>query len=394
MKNNYKLIALFVLLAAFGCKENTKATVAEEHHEENENVVELSNEQLAQTEIKIGKVEKRQIGNEISVNGMIDVPPQGNISITVPYGGFLKYNELLPGSKVKKGQLIAKIENPEYIEFQKLYLEALANNEYLKADFERQEILSKEEVTSAKVFQQAKSRYLTNSAQIKALESKLRLIGVNPSNLVTGTITSVVNTYAPITGIVKDIYVNTGKYFGPQDVLMDITDASDLHVELTIFEDDMPLIREGQRIRFRLTNAPEKWMEAKIFLIGNNVREDRSVTVHGHLEEINENLMPGMFVNAKVEVGTKEQYTVPETGVVHYQNKYYVFKSNGKKTEGEAIVNDFEMIEVVIGNTEDGYTAISLVKDPENIEAINLVTNDAFTLLSKAKNSEGGGHGH
>ena len=395
MKNiAYKMILCTTLILVVGCKDKT--TVIEDTHEaENENIVELTDAQLAQTEITIGKVEKHKIGHEITVNGMIDVPPQGNISVTVPYGGFLKYTAMLPGTKLRKGQVIATVENPEFIDFQRDYLEAVANNVYLKADFERQQTVNDAEVTSSKVFQKAKSSFMTNKANIQALESKMRLINISPSSVENGKISSVVNIYSPINGIVREVYINTGKYFNPQDVLMDITNASDLHVELNVYEDDVPLIKIGQRIRFRLANAPEEWMEAEVFLIGNNVRDDRSITIHGHLKEKNENLLPGMFVNANIEVEALEQYAVPEEAIVRYEGNHYIFKSLGNRKEGEKMMNDFEMVEIIKGNEEDDFVAFTFKESSEDITKMDIVLKEAFTLLAKAKNSEEeGGHGH
>jgi cobalt-zinc-cadmium efflux system membrane fusion protein len=395
MKNiAYKIVLCTALILAMGCKEQplkeAKQTTAK-----NNNNIEVSETQLKQTTIKIGKVKKRKIGHEISVNGMIDVPPQGNISVTVPYGGFLKQTSMLPGTKLKKGQVIARVENPKFIDFQRAYLEALAKNDYLKADYERQQTLNDEEVSSAKVFQKSKSNYLTNKANMEALESKLRLIGMHPSRVKNGKITAIVNIYSPINGIVRDVFINTGKYFNPQDVLMDITDASDLHIELKVYEDDIGLIKVGQRIRFRLSNAPENWMEAQVFLIGNNVRNDRSITIHGHLEEKNAALLPGMFVNATIEVDTLEQYAVPEEAIVRFEGKQYLFMFKGNRKEGNQTMSDFEMLEVLKGNEEENYVAVSLVDKALQMEDLNIVLKDAFTLLAKAKNSEDeGGHGH
>ena len=396
MKNTiYKTLLFTAVIVVMGCKNETATVIEDAHDAENENITELTDAQLAQTEISIGKVEKRNIGHEITVNGMIDVPPQGNISITVPYGGFLKYTEMLPGSKLKRGQIVATVENPEFIEFQREYLEVLANNDFLKADFERQQTLNDEQVTSTKVFQKAKSSYLINKANINALESKLRLIGINPATVKNGTISSVVNVYSPINGVVREVYINRGKYFNPEDVLMDITDASDLHVELKVYEDDIPLIKDGQRIRFRLANAPEKWMEAEVFLIGNNVREDRSITIHGHLKEHNEDLLPGMFVNAAIEVEALQQYALPEEAIVRFEGKHYIFESLGKRKEGEQTMNDFEMFEIIKGNEEEGFVAFTFEDTSQDISKMDVVLKDAFTLLAKSKNSEDeGGHGH
>ncbi len=392
----YKTIIFTAILVVVGCKDRTTAVIEDGHEAENESLIELTDAQLAQTEISIGKVEKRKIGHEIMVNGMIDVPPQGNISVTVPYGGFLKHTTILPGTRLKKGQIVATIENPIFFDFQRDYLVALANNDYLKADFERQQTLNNEQVTSEKVFQKAKSSYLINKANIQALEGKLRLIGIDPAKVLNGTIFSVVNVYAPINGVVREVYINTGKYFNPQDVLMDITDASDLHVELKVYEDNIPLIRNGQRIRFRLANAPEKWMEAEVFLIGNNVRSDRSITIHGHLKEHNEDLLPGMFVNAAIEVEAIEQYAIPEEAIVRFEGNHYIFKSLGKRKEGEKTMNDFEMIEIIKGNEEEDFFAFTFEDTSQEISKMDVVLKDAFTLLAKAKNNEeeGGGHGH
>ena len=118
--------------------------------------------------IIIGKASKRKIGTELQVNGIIDVPPHSKVSINLPYGGFLKDTQMLPGTKVKKGQLIAIIENPEFIEFQQEYLESVAQQEYLKAEYERQEKLYNEEVSSEKTYQQAKSDFLALSTTGKS----------------------------------------------------------------------------------------------------------------------------------------------------------------------------------------------------------------------------------
>jgi cobalt-zinc-cadmium efflux system membrane fusion protein len=377
-----------------GCKEKAVTELEMDHENFNENRVELSDAQLAHTEIQMGSVIKRKIGSEITVNGMIDVPPQGKVSITTPYGGFLKKTTMLPGSRLKKGQLIAQIENPEFIEFQRDYLESLAKDGYLKAEFERQKTLNEENIASNKVFERAKSNYLVNKAHLQALASKLELIGINISSVQNGNLSATVNVYSPINGVVREVFINTGKYFGKQDVLMDLTNASDLHVELKVYEDDINLIQNEQRIRFRLASSPEKWMEAEVFLVGNNVRNDRSITIHGHLKEIDKELLPGMFVNAHIEVGALELYAIPEEGMVRFAGKDYVFISLGKRKEGETFMNDFEMVEVIKGNEEDGYIAISLKDASLEINALSFVLNDAFTLLAKAKNSEGGGHGH
>ncbi len=393
ISNLFTMITMILIMAS--CNSKTEKAANEEHHEE-ENALELTQAQYDQANIELGSIEKRVIGSELMVNGIIDVPPQGNISINMPYGGFVKYIDMLPGTSVKKGQLLATIENPEFIQFQQDYLEGLANQEFLKAEFDRQQELYSEKVASGKSFQQAKSNYLANEAKIKTMEARLKLIGINLAKIRDGIVATSVSIYSPVTGSVREVYTNRGKYINPQDVIMDITNAEDLHVELTVYENDIPKIRKGQRIRFTLANTPDQWREAEVFLLGSSVREDRSVTVHGHLEQMYEDLLPGMYVTAKVETDSNDVWTVPEPSVVRFGGKYYIFAYTDQRTENGKTAHDFEMLEVIKGYTEDEYTEILLVDSSTEMSTVKLVSKGAFTLLATAKNSEeeGGGHGH
>ncbi|HNP16851.1 MAG TPA: efflux RND transporter periplasmic adaptor subunit [Fulvivirga sp.] len=390
--NNITLFALAFLPVVWGCSAKTEEHADE--HEENENVVELTLPQFAQANIEIGKVKMQILGTELQVSGQIEVPPQGNVSINMPYGGFIKNITMLPGTKVKKGQLLVTIENPDFIQFQQEYLENLAKREFLKAEFERQQSLYKENVASGKNFQQAKSDYETNEAGIKSMEARLQLIGFNLQRLNAGKVSSSVNIYSPITGSVREVYTNIGKYINPKDVIMDLTDAHDLHVELTVYENDAPRVADGQRILFTVANAPHKVREAEVFLIGSSIRENRSVTVHGHLKNPDGDLLPGMYVSAQIVTDSHEVLAVPETAVVRFNGKHYVFISMGKEIEHEEEMYKFEMKEVIIGYQELGFVQIAYKIGNETLEKDDIALSGASVLLAKAKNSEEGGHHH
>jgi len=296
---------------------------------------------------------------------------------------------------VKKGQLLVVIENPEFIQVQQDYLESLASQEFLKAEYDRQKELYDEKVASGKSFQQAKSDYMANEARIKSMEAKLKLIGFSVAKIKEGNVSASVNIYSSVTGAIREVYTNVGKFINPQDVIMDITNSDDLHVELTVYENDVPRIKEGQRIRFALANSPNEWREAEVFLIGSGVREDRSVTVHGHLKKMHSDLKPGMYIAAKIETDSNKTWAAPDESIVRFGGKHYVFVYAGERSEDGQEMHDFEMLEVQKGSSEDGFTQISLLETSLEISSLKLVTSGAFTLLAKAKNSEDeGGHHH
>ncbi|TXE13522.1 efflux RND transporter periplasmic adaptor subunit [Algoriphagus aquimarinus] len=387
------LITLTIAGIIVSCNSKIESVEIQGEHEENESRVELSQAQYEVTGIELGKLEFKEIGSELMVNGVIDVPPQNNISITMPYGGFVKNTTLLPGDAVKKGQLLVTIENPEFIQFQQDYLESLANSSYLKSEYERQEKLYGEQVASGKTFEESKSNFLANEARIKTSKARLTMIGFDPGKVETGEIKSVVNIYSPVAGSVLDVYTNIGKYVSPQDVIMDLTNSDDLHVELSVYENDITKIKKDQRIKFNIANTDEEWREAHVFLVGKGVRKDRSVTVHGHFDSKNTDLLPGMYVTAKIETASEKALVAPNDAVVRFGEKHFIFSYLGQRDENGKPAYDYEMIEVIMGNNEDGFTEVTLLDSARAYEEIKLVTKGAFTLLSKAKNSEEeGGH--
>jgi membrane fusion protein, heavy metal efflux system len=396
MKNIHILILIpFSILALIlNACNSTPQLQEEEHHEEAANRVELTQAQYQQASIKIGKAERRNMSIPLKVNGLIDVPPQGNVSISMPYGGFITNLDLLPGSDVKKGQVLVTLENPEFIGFQQEYLEGLANRLYLKQEFLRQEKLHADSVTSTREFEKAKSEHLVNEAKIQSMEARLKMIGFNIGEVQKGNIRSSVSITSKVHGSIREVLTNVGSYVQPQDVIMSITDREDLHVELTVYESDIPKVKTGQVIRFRTENKSD-WREAEVFLVGKDVREDRSVTVHGHLKSHDDDLLPGMYVSAMIETASISAWTLEESSIVRFGGKHYVFISKGEEMENGAKIHVFEMLEVTLGNKTDHYLEVISIGKDRSLSELTLVTKGAFTLLGKAKNSEDeGGHSH
>ena len=128
------------------------------------------------SKIKAGKIEQRSFSSILKVNGRIDVPPQNMVSVSVPLGGYLKSTKLLPGMHINKNEVIAVIEDQQYIQLQQDYLVAKAQFGFHESEYNRQKELNQSKASSDKVFEQAKSTYQTQRVLIKSLEEKLKLL--------------------------------------------------------------------------------------------------------------------------------------------------------------------------------------------------------------------------
>ncbi|KAA9340121.1 efflux RND transporter periplasmic adaptor subunit [Adhaeribacter soli] len=365
----------------------------ESHAEAPGNRVELTARQYEVAGIELGKPEMKNLSQVLQVNGVLDVPPQNMASISAPLGGFVKSTDLLQGKFVKKGSVIAIIENPEFIQIQQDYLENKSQLDYLSMELARQKELRAENVNSAKTLQQTEAEYKTIRARVNGLKERLAMIGISPKQIQAGNISRTAPLIAPITGYVTDVNVNIGTFVNPTDVLFMIANTEHLHVELTIFEKDAAKIKMGQKVRFTLPNENQE-RHATIYLIGKAVREDRTIRVHAHLDEEDHELIPNTYVNALVELKGASVLALPQEAIVHADGKNYLFLAKGQRKENNVVMYDFERQEIMTGVSEFGFTEVFL---PENTaDTAKVVVKGAYSLLAKMNNTEeeGEGHGH
>jgi membrane fusion protein, heavy metal efflux system len=367
------LIFSCVLLAC-----NSKPAKETNEKEPSATAVELTPAQVKTAGITTGKITQQQISSTIKANGKLDVPPQSLITIAAPFGAFIKNTELLQGTPVRAGQVVVTLQHPDLIQLQQDYLENLSQLDYLKADYERETELAKDNVNAKKVYQQAKAEYMSVSARVNGIREKLKLLNIDLKSLEAGKIQNTISLYSPITGYVTAINTNVGAYVNPSDKLFEIVNTEHLHAELTVYERDLPKLKEGQRIRFTLANET-KQRTARVHLIGRQISDERTVQVHCHLDNEDKQLLPGMYLTAWIETGNAMVDALPDEAIIQFEEQPYIFISKGN--------GQYEMIEIEKGSSELGYTEV-ILPPGINKTSTEIVLKGAYALYSKLKNSE------
>ncbi len=385
------LILTTIFMVGCGNKDSEKTESSEGTSIKEEQPVANGSKQITFTKdqynlagIETGAIEMRNLSNIIKLNGAIDVEPESMASVSAPLGGYLKTAGRLPGEKIKKGQVLATIENPEFIQIQQDYLESLSKLQFLEEEYKRQKQLREEDINSAKTFQQVSSEYRITQGQVKAYEQQLALAGISKSSVQNGNISRTANLYAPITGFVKASNVNIGDYVSPQDVLFELVNIEDVHLALNAFEKDLEKIEVGQTVKFSPSNDNTFSRTAEVFLIGKATGKDRMTPVYCHINKEDEKgLLPGMYVKAWLESGTNKQNAIASEAIVQYEGKDFVILQT-EETEGGY---KFKLEQVKKGIEQEGYTAITLAK---SVDAQNFrpVVKNAYSILSALRNSE------
>lgn len=347
MKN---IIAIAVITLLYGCSQHP-APLESQRTDMAEHTVALTDSQMTNAGITLGRASMARMSETLRVNGVVDVPPQNLISVSVPTGGYLKSTKLLPGMPVHRGEEIAVIENEVFIQMQQNYLTALARSEYLQKEYARQRDLHATQATSDKVYEQVTSDYKQQQAELNALREKLRLIGIDASKLTADNISRSVRLVSPIEGYVSAVNVNIGKFVNPTDILFELVNPTDLHLALTVFEKDMPYITKGLKVQAHPVNDPGTVYSAETILTGKKLDESRSSIVHCHFTSSTHELLPGMFLNAEIQLPAREGYTVPDEAIIRSGDSLYLFRVDDSNT--------FTMVQVHPLLSRDSVTMIA-----------------------------------
>ncbi|HRP91192.1 MAG TPA: efflux RND transporter periplasmic adaptor subunit, partial [Edaphocola sp.] len=417
-KTKIFIILLLTLGLLQSCSSNNKNKSEHGHgahdghsHEEGEtsNIANLTSEQLKTIGISYGKIEEKNLTATIKANGTLSVPNDHKANATSLYGGVVQTLKVQLGSYVRKGQVIATIANPEFLQVQEEYLSINSKMTFAHQEYQRQKELFEGNAGAAKNLQNATAEVKALQARKASLQQQIRLMGVNPAAINSKNLRSSLVVTSPISGAVSKVFAQIGSYVDVSTPVIEIVDNGAIHLDLQVFEKDLPLLNIGQTITFTLTNNPVKTYEAEIFSIGMAFENDsKTIPVHAKVKGNKSGLIDGMNISAVVNLSNAMTQAVPKDAIVESEGKFYIFiKSKEVKTEHqhenephthkqgdnhshEESKTAFEKIEVLKGVSDLGYTGITLIKDiPKDAQ---VVTKGAFFINSVLTNS--GEHSH
>lgn len=411
MKLHIKSIffGVIFILMAFGFNAcNTGHSEGDGHnheaadaHEEGEGgaeatVASLTAEQIKTVGITLGSIENRDLTASIRANGTLTVPNDKKANATSLYGGVIKAIAVQLGDQVRKGQLVATIENPQFIQLQEEYLTTASQLILAEQELERQQELHAGNAGVKRNLQQATAELGGLRTRRASLGQQLQLMGIPPANISDANLKNTISVVSPVGGTVSAVTANIGSYVDVSSPIAEIVDNSQLHLDLQVFERDVPRIEVGQQVHFTVTNNPGKSYTATVFSIGASFESgSKNIAVHARIEGDKSGLIDGMAIMGAVSLDDVTTPAVPDDAIVEADGKHYIFIQTTKAAsergghgheghdhgdeadhahapgethdhEGEhehgGGTTNFEKIEVAKGVSQLGYSAITPVR--------------------------------
>lgn len=332
----------------------------------------LTSQQYESIGIELGKVKNETVSDEIKANGIVELPPENQATLSLPVSGKINYMKGIPGQAVHKGELLATLESFEFIQLQQDYLQNASQLVFQEKELERQRTLSTENVGARKNFEQAQANQRSTKALLQSLEAKLKILGLSAATLSSKGITPAVRVVSSVNGYITAANVNLGKEVAAGQSIFEVVDKTDMHMWLTVFEQDAPKIKVSQSVLVQFNNG-QKPVEGSVIMVGKVLEgEARTLNVHAHLTDKKQatQLVPGAYVSARIRTGNRPAVMVPAASVVRKGATGFIYIEEKPKA--------FHRIPVEIGSAlKDDLVEIIT---PENIENQQLVVKGAYLI--------------
>ena len=385
--NRIILLSSLLLLSACNTKQTKQEDTHTEHTEGTMTDVMLTPQQYNALQMQADTLQVRTMSGYIEANGTLEVPPQNEAEITTAVGANVVSIEVIEGDKVAKGETVAFLSHPNIIQIQTDYLNAYSNSEFLEKDYLRQKKLYDAGVGSGANFEKAEANFKASKAKANGLKEQLRQLNISATGIENGTIYQRITLRSPIEGFVQKVEVKTGQYVEPQTPLFEVVNTHHVHADLMVFEKDVHQLKIGQKVSFNIQSMPDKELTAEIYSIGKTFeQETKALHVHAEIENKEGNLIPGMYIQGRIEANATQLTAIPESAIIEDAGKHYIFSV---EKEGE----DWSLkpVEVITGTTDGNWTAISFLETPKPDS--KFAYNNAYYLMAELKKGSAG-HSH
>ena len=290
--------------------------------------------------------------------------------------------EVIEGDKVNKGDVVAYLSHPNIIKLQTDYLNAYSNSNFLKKNYERQQKLYDAGVGSGANFQKAEAEYDVSKAMVNGLQAQLKILNINTYSVRNGTIAQRITLLSPIEGFVQKVEVKTGQYVEPQTELFEIVNTHHVHADLMVFEKDVHKVKEGQKVNFTVQSIPDTELTAEIYSVSKTFEDNpKAVHVHAVIENKKGNLIPGMYIQGKIQVDNSKTKAIPESAIIKEGERFYVFSAEKENKDWS-----FKPIEVVLGTKDSDWVSVQFIEDVES--KTQFAYNNAYYLNAEMKKGE------
>ncbi len=371
--------------------------------EEPEHELHLESQQIQDWGIRIGPIGRTSISAELTLPGAMSVNENRTAKVAPLVAGQISSLRVDLGSRVAAGQTRTTLKPPELTRAKTQFLQAFAQAEPSRKDFERAQILRESRAIEEREFLRRQAAYEQHLAARRAAEVFLHSLGIGEDRMREleaavdvslppedhRAVDPPLAIRTPVSGVVVERDAILGEHVEPGHALFTVSDLSSLWARLDAYEDQMAHLRTGADVVIRTPLFPGQDFPGRVTFVADKVDEElRTVRVRAEIPNPDGILKPNMYVQGLLSFQSEEErMVVPADAVQLLEGHHVVFVLMPEEPGESHIV--IRAVDVEPGETLSVGRIIESGLDGS--EAI--VIEGAFNL--KAELTKGaGGHGH
>jgi cobalt-zinc-cadmium efflux system membrane fusion protein len=264
----------------------------------------------------------------LSVTGEVTWDARRVVAIGARIEGRLRSIAKVEGEDVQAGEIVAELESVELGRAQAEVLKARAREQVAKIDADRERKLADAKVSAERDAQFAQANLEALTAERVAAEKAVEALGGT-----AGGELGILKLKSPLKGRVVEAKARRGETVSPTDTMMLVADLSKVWIELSVFERDLPAVREGDQVEIRLPADRSTVFTGIVAHVAEVIDpEKRAARVRVELDNADRRLRPGLSVTAVIHASgpRAERLTVPRVAVTRIDGKPTVFVKVGQ----------------------------------------------------------------
>ncbi|MDQ6632781.1 MAG: efflux RND transporter periplasmic adaptor subunit [Verrucomicrobiota bacterium] len=330
----------FLLCAAFicaGCKHEEKQAAQSPPPKIEGDKIAISQTGPQASGFVVESAEARK-NTSLLVNGKLIWNDDATVRVFSPVAGRVNKIDAQLGQKISAGAPLVKILSPDFGQAQADARKALVDLQIAERTRNRVKELHEHGAAPQKDFDSAEADYTRAVSEKQRTAARLALYGGDDS-----TPEQTFCLKAPIAGTVVEKNINSGQEVRPDAMMSNvpqyaqplfvISDPSTLWLQLDVSEQEMALLKPGQKLRVQSRAYPEKFFEGRIEIIGDSLEANtRTVKVRAVVDNSERLLKAEMYVSAEVVLdladNEKSGVEVSSKAVFLKDNQHFIFIEN------------------------------------------------------------------
>lgn len=288
----------------------------------------LSEAQISKLGIVTAPLPAQSSGEISGIPAQVVIPGDQLYTISTPLSAMIEQTLVGVGDIVKKGQVLARLQSPAFIEAQRSLLQAHMQSQLTAENYQRDQALWKDGIIAESRLRATRSQHNEAKAVLTERRQTLKLFGMSDpeiEQLLSGNdLNSRLSITSPINGVILDKSASSGQRLDAATPLFKVAKLSPLGLEIQV-----PLSSSGNIKVGAAIDIPAYSASGKVAAIGRSLSGgSQTILVRALIDKGTENLRPGQYVEASITTADNnnmKQWNIPNSALARLGDQPVVF---------------------------------------------------------------------